>query len=329
MQNAELAFHSIEEILSCIADAVISTDAHGKILLFNPAAEKIFGYSASEVLGSSIQVLIPSRFRETHTSHVANFSSALSDVARAMGNEREVVGLRRDGTEFAAEAMLSCRHLGERTLLTVVIRDVSYRKALEEQRDLIASEMAHRFSNIMAMVNSILRLTAKSVSTVEEFSAVLEGRLQAVLRNQSALVEPGGEFQFNELVEFELAPFRSDATNHISVNGPKLTVPSKQAVTISLVLHELTTNAVKYGALSTTGGSVHLSWKTEQVGEAAYALLDWIETGGPPVKPPVRRGFGSALIEQSFGSSNSVVNYKPEGLRAHFRIQLGEMRDAF
>ena len=224
--------------------------------------------------------------------------------------------------------MLSCRHLGQMTLLTVVIRDVSYRKALEDQRDLIASEMTHRFSNIMAMVNSIIRLTARSVSTVEEFRVSLEGRLQAVMRNQSALVEPGRAFKFNELVEFELAPFRSDATNHISVNGPELTVPSKQAVTISLVLHELTTNAVKYGALSKVGGSIHLSWNTEQVGEIAYVLLDWIETGGPHVKPPVRRGLGSALIEQSFGSSNSVVYYKPEGLAAHFRIQLGEMRDA-
>lgn len=313
---------SIEEILSCIADAVISTDVHGKILLFNPGAEKIFGYSASEVLGSSIQLLIPSRFREIHASHIARFSSAPGDVARAMAGERPVLGLRRDGTEFAAEAMLSCRHLGQMTLLTVVIRDVSHRKALDEQRELIASEMTHRFSNIMAMVNSVIALTAKSVSTVEEFREALEGRLRAILRNQAALVEPGRQVQLIELVEFELAPFRSDASNNIRVNGPELTVPPQKAINISLMLHELTTNAVKYGALSKFGGSVQLAWKTEQDGDVRYVLLDWIEKGGPPVKPPVHRGFGSTLIERTFGSSNSVVNYKPEGLEAHFRIQL-------
>jgi len=142
-----------------------------------------------------------------------------------MAGERPVLGLRRDGTEFAAEAMLSCRHLEKMTLLTVVIRDVSDRKALERQRELIASEMAHRFSNIMAMVNPVIALTAKSVSTVEEFREVLEGRLRSVLRNQAALVEPGRQAQLSDLVEFELAPFRSDARNNISVNGPQLTVP--------------------------------------------------------------------------------------------------------
>jgi two-component sensor histidine kinase len=130
-----------------------------------------------------------------------------------------------------------------------------------------------------------------------------------------------------ELVESELAPFRNDATNRIHVRGPALTIPAKQAISISLVLHELTTNAVKYGALSKNGGCVQLAWKTEQDADVRYLLLDWIETGGPPVKPPVHRGFGSALIKSSFGSSNSIVTYNPEGLTAHFRIRFGTVDD--
>ena len=320
--DGEFLGPSAEEILACIADAVISTDVRGNISQFNPAAEKLFGYSASEVLGTSIQLLIPSRFRESHARHVASFGSASSDVARAMASERDVFGLRRDGTEFPAEAMLSRRFLGRANLLTVVIRDASYRKALDEQRNLIASEMAHRFSNIMAVVNSVISLTARSVSTIEEFRDVLEGRLLSVSRTQEALLKPGREVQLSELVELELAPFRNDESRRISVRGPELTIPPQQAVSISLVLHELTTNAVKYGALSKNGGSVQLAWKTEQDGDARCVLIDWIETGGPPVKPPVRRGFGSALIERSFGPSNNVVKYNPEGLTAHFRVQL-------
>ena len=88
--DADFLGPSAEEILSCIADAVISTDVHGKILLLNPAAEKLFGYSAPEVLGTGIQILIPTRFRETHKRHVASFGSASSDVGRAMASEREV-----------------------------------------------------------------------------------------------------------------------------------------------------------------------------------------------------------------------------------------------
>ena len=320
--DADFLGPSAEEILACIADAVISTDVQGKILLLNPAAEKLFGYSAPELLGTSIQRLIPPRFRESHDRHVAGFGSASSDVARAMASEREVFGLRRDGTEFPAEAMLSRRFIGRKTLITVVIRDTSYQKSLNEQRNLIASEMAHRFRNLMAMVNSVVSLTARSVSTVEEFRDVLADRLHSVSRTQEALLEPGRAVQFIELVELELAPFQNDARNRIDVRGPALTIPAQQAVSISLVLHELTTNAVKYGALSKGGGSVQLAWKTEQAGDVRYLLLDWIETGGPPVKPPVRRGFGSTLIKSCFGLSNSAVKYNPEGLTAHFRIVL-------
>ncbi len=313
---------SIEEILSCIGDAVISTDVVGKIVLFNPAAETIFGYRAEDILGSDIERLIPARFRGAHKGHIAAFGSAPSDVARAMASEREVVGLRRNGNEFAAEAMLSCRHLDRMTLLTVVIRDISQRKAIDEEREIIVAEMSHRFSNIIAMVNSVIGMTARSVASVDEFRDVLEGRLHAISRNQAALVEPGRAVQFAALVAFELAPFRSETGNAIVLDGVDLTVPAKQAVRISLLVHELTTNAVKYGALSTAEGSLRLAWNTERDGDADYLVLDWIERGGPPVSPPTRRGSGSALIERSFGLSNSTVTYAPEGLTARFRIRL-------
>ena len=320
--DAEFHGPSTEEILSCIADAVISTDEQGKILLFNPAAEKLFGYSATEVLGTSIQLLIPPRFREVHAGDVASFGSAPSESARAMAGEREVFGLRRDGTEFPAEAMLSRRFFGRKALLTVVIRDVSYRIALDEQRNLIASEMAHRFKNIMAVVNAVISLTARSVSSVEEFRDVLEGRLRSISRTQDVLLGPWHDVQLTELVELELAPFQSDAGNRIRAHGPGLTIPTQQAVSMSLVLHELATNAAKYGSLSNTEGYVQLEWTAEHDGDAHYLLLEWTETGGPPVEPPVRRGFGSDLIGRCFGPSSSVVKYNPEGLTAHFRVRL-------
>jgi len=239
-----------------------------------------------------------------------------------MASEREVCGLRRDGTEFPAEVMLSRRILDRKALLTVVIRDVSHRKELDEQRDLIASEMAHRFNNIMAMVNAVVSLTARSVSTVEEFRDVLEGRLRSISRTQDALLEPGQHLLLIDLVELELGPFRNDDRNRFTFHGPEVTVPTQQAVSIAMVLHELATNAAKYGSLSNIGGSVKIDWPTASYEEARYLLLDWTETGGPPVEPPVRRGFGSDLMGRCFGPSNSVVQYKPEGVTAQFRIRL-------
>lgn len=320
--DAESHGPSTEEILSCIADAVISTDEQGQILLFNPAAEKLFGYSASELLGTSIQLLIPPRFREIHAGNLAGFGSAPSDLARAMAGEREVFGLRRDGAEFRAEATLSRRFLGKKALLTVVIRDVSYRIAMDEQRNLIASEMAHRFKNIMSVVSAVISLTARSVSSVEEFRDVLENRLRSISRNQEILLGPSHDIPLIELVEGELAPFRHDASNRIRLYGADLTIPAQLAVSMSLVLHELATNAAKYGALSNSEGSVRLSWSNVQEGDSRFLLLDWMERGGPPVAPPVRRGFGSDLIGRCFGAGSSEVKYITEGLTAHFRIRL-------
>lgn len=320
--DADFLGPSTDEILSCIADAVISTDALGRILLFNPAAEKLFGYSAAEVLGTSIEFLIPARFRETHARDVAKFGSASTDSAREMASEREVFGLRRNGTEFPAEAMLSRRFIGQKFLLTVVIRDVSYRKALDEQRSLIASEMAHRFKNVMAVVNAVISLTARSVLTVEEFRDALLDRLQSISRTQDAVLESGTNVQLIELVEAEMAPFQNHASNRIDVHGPQLTVPAQQAVSIALVLHELATNAVKYGSLSNIEGSVQVTWTIERDGDTPYLLLEWVEMGGPTVEPPVRRGFGSDLIGRCFGPSSSALTFDPEGLTARFRIRL-------
>ena len=331
--DGEFLGPSVEEILSCIADAVISTDAEGKILLVNPAAEVIFGYRATEILGSNIEILIPTRSRSDHAAHLAGFSAAPGDVARKMAGERKVLGLRRDGSEFAAEAMLSCRHLEHITLLTVVIRDVSQRMAVEAQRELVVGEMAHRFGNIMAMVNSIVRLTGRSVSSVEEYRTRLEGRLHALLRNQEALTKPGGKVRLMALLEAELAPFRSAENHTIDLHGEDLVLQSTQSINLSLVIHELTTNALKYGALSQAGGCLQLSWLLEQDGDAHHLVLDWIEQGGPPVNPPADLGFGSTLIAHSFGPGNSRIDYNPEGLVARFRIELdqgaeGAPRDA-
>jgi len=295
-RDAKFLGPSTEELLSCIADAVISTDEQGNILLYNPAAEKLFGHPAAEVMGTSIQLLIPPRFRKAHARHVADFGSAPTETARVMASEREVCGLRRDGTEFPAEAMLSRRVLGPNTLLTVVIRDVSYRKELAEQQNLIASELAHRFKNIMSIVNAVVSLTSRSVSTVAEFRDALESRLSSISRTQDALLIPGNDVQMSYLAGLELEPFRNEQTNRITLHGPVVTIKTQQAVSISLVLHELATNAAKYGSLSNDEGSVKLEWTTAPDGDDFYLLLEWSETGGPPVKPPIRRGCGSDLM---------------------------------
>ena len=119
-------------VLPFIADSVICTDESGRILLFNPAAERSFGYSAAEVVGKDIGILLPARYRADHRGQVQNFGLGLSDSSRLMGHEREVWGLRKNGEEFAAEATISRHSLNGRNILTVVHRDITERRELEE-----------------------------------------------------------------------------------------------------------------------------------------------------------------------------------------------------
>jgi PAS domain S-box-containing protein len=147
------------DILALVGDGVVSTDENGCIILFNRAAEEMFGYTFEEVLGRDVELLIPSRFRARHTDEAQRFASGVSATQRIMGHRREVTGLRRDGVEFPAEATLSRRKLAGRTTLTAVIRDISERHELDERRRLLSAELGHRMKNVMALVQAVVRLS--------------------------------------------------------------------------------------------------------------------------------------------------------------------------
>ena len=158
-----------ESILSLIGDAVISTDENGLIVMYNLAAEALFGYSPLEILGRSIDVLIPMRFQDQHREHHGRFFGASVATSRTMAAGREVQGRRNDGTEFSVEVSLSRQSINGNKVGTAVIRDVSIRIGQEKQRLLIANEVAHRLRNTMAIINSIVALTANGSSSVGEF----------------------------------------------------------------------------------------------------------------------------------------------------------------
>ena len=128
-----------EELLSLVADAVITTDESGGIILVNKAAEQIFGYEAHELLGKKIEVLMPPRYRASHLAEVRQFGSAKSTFSQVMARGRDVVGLDKNGREFPIEASLTRHELVGRLLLTVVLRDISERRQSEEVRRLIVS----------------------------------------------------------------------------------------------------------------------------------------------------------------------------------------------
>ena len=314
----------IQAILTLIGDGVVSTDQNGRIILFNPAAEEIFGYAMNEVLGDSIETLIPLRFHERHREDVSRFCSSDAPARRSMGVGREVLGRRKDGKELAVEVTLSRQTIRGQHIVTAVIRDVSDRKFVERQRQVVANEVAHRLRNTMAVVDSIVTLTARTALSVVEFKEALLGRFAAISRtNDSLILGSWTGASVRLLLETELAPYR-DNEGKITLTGPDICVDGQVAVALALALHELATNAAKYGALSTSAGLLRVDW---QVSADATSLLEltWEERGGPAVVPPTRRGFGSELIARSLGAhgGEAVSTYAPQGVNCIISLPFG------
>ena len=312
-----------QDILSLIGDAVVITDTSGKIILFNRASESLFGYSSTEVLGNLIDVLIPVRFQDQHREDHGRFIAAHVAARRAMGAEREVLGRRKDGTEFAVEVTLSRQLIDGHPIATAVIRDVTDRKVEEKQRQMVAEEVAHRLRNTMAVVNSIVSLTARAASSAAEFKNALLGRFAAISRtNESLIRHSWNNASLRELIESELGPYQCE-DGRIVLEGPDIAIDREVAVALALVFHELATNASKYGALSTPTGRIEVRWRAT-VSEKRWLELKWQETGGPVVSPPTRRGFGTELISKSLRGhqGEAELTYLAAGVSCSLRLPL-------
>ena len=316
-----------ESILSLIGDAVISTDENGLIVMYNLAAEALFGYSPLEILGRSIDVLIPMRFQDQHREHHGRFFGASVATSRTMAAGREVQGRRNDGTEFSVEVSLSRQSINGNKVGTAVIRDVSIRIGQEKQRLLIANEVAHRLRNTMAIINSIVALTANGSSSVGEFQTALLGRFAAISRTHDSLIRSSWtEANLRDLIESELAPYQN-TNRKITFEGPDVAIDRDVAVALALAFHELATNASKYGALSTPTGQLHIRWMVTGT-ETRVLKLNWQETGGPMVVPPTTKGFGSALISSSASAQGGTAEliYHPTGISCVLKLPLVHTR---
>jgi two-component sensor histidine kinase len=200
-------------------------------------------------------------------------------------------------------------------------RDLSERKQIEELQRLLANELNHRVKNTLATVQSIVNQTLRSATDVESARTAVNARIVSLAGAHDLLTERswvGADVA--DLVARAVAPF---VTGQIVVDGPSLDVSPSQALALSLALHELATNAAKYGALSRPEGRVELRWKVQD----DRLDLSWHESGGPPVAPPSRRGFGSRLIETALSGDldgQTRLEFAPEGLRCWITAALAE-----
>jgi PAS domain S-box-containing protein len=317
----------LASVVETAMDAVISIDAKQKITLFNAAAEQMFGCEAARALGRPLDQFIPQRFRASHAKQVAGFART-GVSGRAMGRLGELTALRADGREFPIEASISQARVDGEVLFTVIVRDMSERKAAAETQRLLIGELDHRVKNTLAIVQAIANQTARSYTDPKDFVENFQGRVRAMASAHTLLTRAGWKgARLAELIREQLTLGPSDSDSRILSQGPEVFLAPHIAMHFGMVLYELGANARKYGGLSRPEGRLELCWSAEATDAEEVLSFQWVERGGPPILDPVKKHFGTRLIESSLTHSlhgKVELNFAPEGLVCKISLPLGQ-----
>ncbi len=235
-------------------------------------------------------------------------------------------------------------HLGRRTMrlharklfhpdsnsatLLLGIEDVTNGRRKEREKDLLLGELRHRVKNLLALVQALARQTEAAGRSGEDYRDAFLGRLETLVRaHELAFEAHAATADLGELVGRILAPYAADPATITIETGPRLSLTREQVTPVCLILHELATNAVKHGALSSPAGQVRVAWRND--GDAAGGRrlrLRWTEQGGPEARPPAGQGFGTRLVE--FATTHELhgraeLTFTPEGLQAEIAFPIG------
>lgn len=295
------------EVPDVFADARLPHDAYRPTFVRSLVMVPIGGEEKTAAIGAYW-----SRVRTPDPWEVA----VLDALARSTGAALKNIELLASLSESAARA----EQLYEQAQQELVER----RRAEAESR-LLSRELGHRVKNILAIVQSLALQTETRGHSVETFRTAFLGRLQALARAQDLLLEAQDCADLRSLIDQTLEAYRLDDPGRVEITGAPVALASRQALALGLVLHELGTNAAKYGALSRAGGRVEIAWRVEPSDDGQQMRLRWAESDGPPVLPPQDTGFGTRLIERACThelDGSVALEFAPEGLRCAIAFPL-------
>ena len=300
IEQAYINSNATAALIATTGDAIISYDLDGNILTWNPAAERLYFYTKSEILGRSLETLYPDDWPKRVTQY-------RDEIIAGTLQDFEATRIAKDGTE--REVWVSCAPIrsldGEIIAISNIHRDITDVRNAERARDLIPNEVIHRAKNMLSVVLAIQRQTSRTAETLEEFNQSFGSRLASLSKSTDLLVHnTWTSVPLNDVVIGHLEPFTSaDDSKRVIITGPQVNLQPDCVQAIGMAIHELATNSAKYGALKQGRGQVEISWHVEL--ETRLLQFRWLETGFFIKGKPVRKGFGNTVLTSH---ARSVLN---------------------
>lgn len=312
-KRAEELAERLAAIVESSDDAIIGKTLEGIVTSWNVGAERLFGYLAQEIVGKSIMMLVPPDRRDEELD--------ILDRVRKGDHIQHYETLRRrkDGSDVWVSLTVSpLGGIGGKVAgASTIARDMTERRRADEHRKTLMDELNHRVKNTMAVIQSIASQTLGHATTLSEAREAFSARLINLATAHNVLTRESWQSADLAGVISDTVKPHTGGENRFEINGPALRLSPSAALAISMALHELSTNAAKYGALSRDTGHVVVAWKIEREGADRRLVLHWQESGGPPVAEPKRKGFGSRLIERALAAElggEVRVSYQSPGL---------------
>ena len=317
-KRAEQVTLQLASIVEFSDDAIVSKDLSGTITSWNRGAERLFGYTAEEAIGQPVTMLIPE-------DRINEEPDILQRIRRGEHIDHyETIRRRKDGSLVSISLTVSPvkdTH-GRIVGASKIARDISELKRAAELELLLAAEMKHRIKNSLATVQALASQTLRTASAEEKSTFV--ARLHAIANAHDLMTaETWDRVPLRSVVMQAIEPFRAEQTDRVVTRGPEgIWLGANKSLLLAMALHELGTNALKYGALSNDGGCVEISWEAQA--QSDLVVVSWRESGGPPVEVPEHEGFGSRLIQRAMqsGLGNAQLDFHPQGLACTLEISL-------
>ena len=314
LRESEQRLRWLASIVESSYDAIVSKNLDGIITSWNSGAERVFGYSASEAIGQPITLVIPED----------RLSEEREILTRMRRGERidhfETVRRRKQGSLIVVSLTVSPVKDANGKIVgaSKIARDITEQKRNQEQIATLAREAEHRSKNLLA--NALATVNLSQSSSPEGLKQIIAGRIQALANVCSLFVATrwiGAEL--SAIATQELAPYSEMNGKRTFIDGPQILLEPDVAQAIAVTLHELATNAAKYGALSTPNGQVRLEWSDAAEGRLR---LRWMETGGPVAQEPARKGVGGRIIEQMIVQQKGKVRFdwRKDGLVCEIKL---------